>query len=322
MLTSAGSCQSPSSGVTVATYNLEWFNESANPERITRIKKVVSDFSPQILALQEIQSRKALQPLFDSEWDLAIMDDETEFQEVALAVKKPYKIEDYTMLFKGSALDVAFPGGRDVLRVIVKAPDNTNLVFYVLHMKSRRGGRLQTDSQRNMAAGLLAAYLRNQKDEKSIVLGDFNDCPDDASVNILESGNLVAKGGREKITNPLLVNLAEPLYDADQVSHGLAELFKGSELTPVVKGSKEENEKFRGKDYDFRNDSTIHQSLLDQILVSPSLAKGAVAKIYSSLTALEGTRGRVTVRDDGSVTYVEQGTRASDHLPVYVTLKW
>lgn len=324
-LFTAGSCQPTSQAGTarVVTYNLEWFSEDANPERIKNLKSVIKNVNPDILAVQEVQSRASLQQLFSAEWDIAIKDDPQEDQEVGLVVKKPYKIEDYDTIFKSPTLDEAFPGGRDVLRAIVVAPDGTKLVCYVVHMKSRRGGRNTTDRQREMAAGMLASYIKGQKDENSIVLGDFNDTPDDTSVNILETGNIKAKGGRYPVADPLLVNLTEKLYDEDGITHGLSEIFDGTVRSAIVAGSKEENEKWRGKDYDFRNDTKIHQTLLDQILVSPSLAKKtAPAQVYVGLDALQGEDGRTTKRDDGTTNYIEKGTRASDHLPLYVFLKW
>ena len=45
-----------------------------------------------------------------------------------------------------------------------------------------------------------------------ILLGDFNDAPDDRSLNILETGDPNATAGPEEIAGPFLVNLMEPLY--------------------------------------------------------------------------------------------------------------
>lgn len=322
LLVCVASCQEQKAGTRVCAYNMEWLSEEAHPERIGRLKTIIRQINPDILAMEEVQSRAAVEQLFDSSWDIAIKDDLAEYQEPALAVKKPYKIEDYDTVFKDASLDVAFPGGRDVLRVVVVSPSGSRTAFYVLHMKSRSGGRLATDPQRKMAAGLLAAYLCNKTNENAVVLGDLNDCPDDESVNILETGNVRAKAGRYKVENPLLVNLSEAMYDLDMVTHGLIDLFRGAPPSPVVPGSKEENERWRGKDYDFVNDSKIHQTLLDQILVSPALAANKPEiKVHTSRECFEGKRGRTLRDDNGVATYTEKGTRASDHVPIYVDLK-
>lgn len=309
-------------GTRVMCYNIEWFSEAANAERVTRLKTIVGQINPEIVAVQEVQSKAAVAQVFGNEWEIAMTDDPAEFQEVGLVVKKPYKVESVEMVFEDKSLDAAFPGKRDVLRVVVSSPFGGKAAFYVVHQKSRSGGRLATDPQREHAARLMAAYLISQRDERHIVLGDFNDCPDDVSVNILETGDLRAKPGRFTASNPLLVNLSEPLYDADVVTHGLADLFKGGPLpSPSVPGAKEENERWRGKDYDFRRDSKIHQTLLDQVLISPSLANPKpTLKIHLSRECFEGTRGRTSRNDQGVATYTEKGSRASDHVPMYVDL--
>ena len=49
---------------------------------------------------------------------------------------------------------------------------------------------------------------------------DFNDNPDDRSLNILETGDPNALGGPEEIDGPFLTNLTEPLMAASPVSQG------------------------------------------------------------------------------------------------------
>lgn len=303
----------------VMTYNIEWFSEGANPFRVEKIKSILDSVNPNVVAVQEIQSKAALAQIFDDQWTISIKDDPAEFQETGIAVKKPYEVIEGDTVFKDPGLDFAFPGGRNVYRAVVKAPSGETITFYVVHCKSRGGGRLQTDVQREAAAGMLASYIRAKKEANVVVLGDFNDCPDDVSVNILESGNLLSPGGRSKLENPLLVNLMEPVYDADGITHGLAALFKGDELKPYIPGAKDQNEKLRGKEYNFPGDVHIEQILFDQILVSPALAKRAGAPtIFSGRQALEGRVGSTNRVADGKAEYVEKGTRASDHLPAYV----
>jgi endonuclease/exonuclease/phosphatase family metal-dependent hydrolase len=319
LLVSTG-CSQTSTSMRVMAYNLEWFSENAKEERLDHIKSVLQSIQPSIVAVEEVQSRAALRQVFlDGTWELAIKDDPAEDQECGLAIRKPYQLQEFDTVFKDPGLDYAFPGGRNVLRAVVKTPANESFTFYVVHMKSRGGGRIQTDPQREMAAGMLASYIKGKKDANAVVLGDFNDCPDDVSVNILETGNLKAPGGRQKNENPLLINLFETLYDQDGVSHGLSTMYKGEDLKPFVPGAKAENEKLRGKDYNFPADVHVEQILFDQILVGPGLAKRAVGPtIYSGRDALEGKAGTTQKKEDGHAEYVEKSTRASDHLPVYV----
>lgn len=304
----------------VMTYNIQWFSEDSDPVRIKNIKEILDKTTPDIVGLQEIQSKKALRQVFDDSWSIGIQDDPKQFQEVAIAVRKPYKLVKTELLFTSPALDFAFPGNRDVLRAEVETPEGEKVFVYVNHLKSRRGGRWVTDQQREQAAGMLAGYLAAMKGENSIVLGDMNDSPDDRCVNILESGNTMAPGGASEWPKPLLHNLCEPLYRKNFVSIDLNRLFKGEALSPVVPGAYNSNEELRGKEHKFPDDVKVTQALFDQILVSPSLFGKLEGKafIYTEPNSMKGSNGRIQMDEGtGNVTYTEKGTRASDHQPVY-----
>lgn len=311
-------------GLRIAAYNIGWLGEQHTKEREAHLKSVIKNVNPDIIALQEIENRKALERIFDSNWEIGIMDDATEFQEPAIAIRKPLKfVGKPTTIFGAEGFEFAFPGKRDVLRAQVQTPAGVVITLYVCHMKSRREGRIETDPARIMAAGLLAAYVRGMNEPYAVVLGDFNDNPDDASLNILESGNLEAKGEANDKTGPLLFNLMQPLNAKDYVTLGMAQKFRGQDFEPKVKGAREENNKWRGKQFKFPDDLAVTQILVDQILVSKSLYELKVggAGIYGGKDALEGEGGRTTKTDDGRVRYLKQGTQASDHLPVYADFR-
>ncbi len=310
-------------GLRVMTYNIEWFGENSSAERIANIKSVIANIDPDVIGLQEIQSRKALAQIFDDNWEIGIKDEATEFQEPGIAVRKPLKIESCDTVFKDASLDYAFPGKRDVLRAVVSTPSGMKLVFYVVHMKSRSGGRLQTDPQRLMSSGLLAGYLAAQKNEYSIVLGDFNDTPDDKSLNILETGDLKAVAKPENDPDTFMVNLCEPLWAKNMCTISMDRIFRGADLDSVVKGARDENTKFVGKEYKFPDDVAVTQIMFDQILVAPDLAKilDGEAQVYSKADALRGRSVRATRDDAGNATYQDPGTQASDHLPVFADFK-
>ncbi len=304
----------------VMSYNIEWFSEEAREERIANLKSVLKNTQPNILAFQEVQSKRAIKQILDDGWEIAMQDDKGEDQEVGIAVRQPLKLVSSEMVFKDTYYDYAFPGKRDVLKAVVETPSGVRFSVYSLHMKSRSGGRLQTDPQREFGAALLAGYLRGQKNENHIVMGDMNDSPDDVSVNILESGDLMAKGGPVGESR-LLVNLMQDLYRKDGVTHGLAREYKpGTPIQPFTKGAMSENERTRGIDYKFPDDLKTTHILFDQILVSPALAQGAKATIYAADDALRGTYGTTRRNDEGRAEYVRKPTRASDHCPVYADL--
>ncbi len=299
-------------GLRVATYNIAFLSEEESPTRIENLRSVIHNLQPDILALQEIQSLHALKAILGPEWEIAIQDSPGEDQEVALAVRKPLTLAYSELLFAGKEFETAFPGGRDVLRAVVSPPQGPDIVVYVVHLKSRRGGRRITDPQRIMASALLAGYIRARNEPYAILLGDFNDTPDDTSLNILETGDLFAEGKMENDPDRLLVNLCEPLWAQDYVSFAAYALFRGEPFTPRVRGARKENDRWRNKDYRYPDDLDVTQILFDQILVSPPLAKlsEGSAKIFARPEALRGAPSGRGI----------PGTLASDHLPVYVDL--
>ena len=330
LVSSCVNAQPAGNSVRVMTYNIQWFSEDANPDRLSSLNAIFKQTRPDVVAFQEVQSKRAMEQIFKpGEWTLGMEDDAKENQEVGIAVRAPYKLIKFEMLFPGAALDFAFPGGRNVLRAEIENGAGKSFVCYVVHMKSRRGsdktprgysGRGETDIQREQACGILAGYLATRTDEKSIVLGDFNDTPDDRSLNILESGNLLAKGGKSQWSEPLMVNLSEPLYRDDYVTIDLARKFLGEPLPPRVPGAMQANEELRGKPHRFPDDMKVTQTMFDQIVVRPSLAaKASKVQIFSGVEALRGSGGRTQVTDTG-VNYTEKGSMASDHLPVYVDI--
>lgn len=296
----------------VAAYNIEWFSEDANPGRVENLKSVVANLRADVISLEEVQSRKALAQIFGDEWEIGIADLPEEDQEEAIAVRKPHRLVSSELVFRDKGLDFGFPGGRDVLRSVVETSGGARLVFYSVHMKSRSGGRLKTDVQRQQGCGLLAAYIRGRRETSAIVLGDFNDAPEDTSLAILSTGDLMAKAG-DHAKGPLLVNPFQDLYTKDYVTFGLPP----EASSPVVPLARSENERTRDIDYRYPQDLKVTQTLMDQILHSPGMT--GTAGVYVAADALRGTAGR-TRRTDAGTEYTVKGTRASDHLPVTLDL--
>lgn len=316
----------PSDHTRLMTYNIQWFHQNVSEGRLTNLKSVLKNVNPDIVGVQEVEGRAAVRKMFDNDWQIGIADLPEEFQEVGIAVKRPFQLVSYELVFTGKPLDYAFPGHRDVLRAVIKMPSEKELVVYVHHMKSRSGGRLQTDPQRQMAAGMLASYIKWRGDQNVIVLGDMNDAPNDRTSNILESGDINAKAGDEKNFN-LLANLTQELAEKDYITFDLHSLYFGEPgVKAIVPGAKEDNDRLRDRDYRFPQDVKIPQAFFDQIFCSPNIyARGAKALVYDGEDALKGLGGRVKVSEDQktgarSVEYLEEGSRASDHLPVYADI--
>ncbi len=306
-------------GLRIATYNVYWLAEEIHDERKANLQSVIKNLDADIIGLQEVESLAALQSIFTDEWELGIMDDEEELQEVAIAVKKPLKIKSLEMLFTHEKFDYAFPNKRDLLKAVVGVPNGTEIICYVVHFKSRRGGRENTDDQRAIAASLVAAYVQMHSDHDLVVLmGDFNDTPDDRSLNILETGNLLAEGRMENEEDIYFVNLCEPLWVNDYVTFGLHTRARGESFYPKVPGARKENDKWRGKTYRYPDDLSVIEIMFDQILVNQQMNKLFAGKplIYAGKDALNGSESVLAEELTGEVKFKYPGTLASDHLPV------
>lgn len=299
----------------VATYNIKFLDANKLPEetgRTERLHEVLALLDADVIGLQEIRDTAALRTIFPaSEWQVLIDEDSGGRQDVAIAVRRPFRIkgsaandidaDDDDFLFPAAADDSAFPNRRDVLFAEIEVPDTDETVHvFVIHAKARVGGRAATDPRRERAAVALVDAFEHRFHEKNlIVLGDFNDNPDDRSTNILETGDPNARGGLATGAGTFLVNLTEDLVALDHVSHGrTTNDIRGDRVDTIDPGSRERNNALRG------TNQHTGDILFDQILISPTLIdnyRAGSVRVFDHAVAVEGN----------SVT------RASDHLPVY-----
>lgn len=301
--------------IRIASYNIFFLTADIPEERAQRLRTVVDRLDANIIGLQEIADRLALERVFDPEiWQLVIDDDSDDSQDVALAVKKPLKVvdlnddpndldaDDDDFLFSRSQDNRFFPNRRDVLSVRVQLPNGAgDLYVLVLHPKARRGGRNTTDARREGAARMLLQKLEHDFDGRRYsVIGDFNDNPDDTSLNILEAGDPNALGGPEQIDGPFLANLAEEALANDHVSWGLrARDARNSVVNTVKRGSRARNNDERG------HSGSVSPILFDQILIPVSMRanyiEGSFA-VFNDPATVEGGH--------------PNSGGASDHVPV------
>jgi Endonuclease/Exonuclease/phosphatase family len=172
----------------------------------------------------------------------------------------------------------------------------------VVHEKSRLGGRAVTDPVREGAARALVQKLdRDYEDKRFILLGDFNDNPDDKSLNILETGDIDAEGGAEQDEGAFLGNPAEQLVALDQVSHGKS----AADIDPqtgridvTTVGSRARNNDNRG------NNTNTGDILFDQILFPPNVASFYVRdRSGSSMLVVQLKERAVTTATKRPITY-------------------
>ncbi len=309
--------------IKIATYNIYFLDDGISPERKAHLQQVLADLDADVIGFEEIGSLSALTNILSPDYRIAMIDNSLEVQETALAVRKPLKIRSAKYVFPGEAYDDAFPRGRDLLQVEVEAY-GVELVFLVDHAKSRWGGRERTDPRREKAARLMVDYIRHSlAGRKVILLGDFNDSPDDRSLNILEYGNPEAPAGIDALADTFLYNTTEQLWEKDDCSIGLFKIRQPDADTFSVRvpGAREENNRWRGKVYNYREDVKIKAILIDQILVSMNLKPTVWAVgIFHKSEAIRGDLSRIKF-DHGELRYTHRGSLASDHLPVWAELE-
>jgi hypothetical protein len=159
---------------------------------------------------------------------------------------------------------------------------------------------------------MIVEALENRFDgEDVILLGDFNDNPDDVSLNILETGREDADPGPDDTSDDtFLVNLTQSLLQDDHVSWGLtASQISGGKLNSRVVGSRKRNNDERG------TDGHVAPILFDQILVTRDMLSRytvAAVKVFDDPIAQEGHV--LGGPQDAPIDY------ASDHTPVIVEL--
>ncbi len=314
--------------VRVATYNIKFLSVRDSPcgrlpvedvrtqgKRLDKLRQVIQLLDAQVIGLQEIDDRQALEQLFDpAQWALIIDDDSNDCQDLALAVRLPLKVRGFVQpdfdaddahFLAAEEEDEFFPRRRDLLAVEVETPAGRRFWVLVHHAKSRAEGRADSDGRRAGAGERIAALIRQRLAGQPLVLvGDFNDSPDDRALNILESGDPQAEARVEDEAGTFLDNLTEPLFADERVSFGRNSAdIAGGRVTTSAPGVRQRNFELR------RTNMHTGDLLFDQILVSPALAAA-----YA--------RGSARVFDHPVAVQGNDRDRASDHVPVHADFEF
>ena len=298
----------------IATYNIKFLDADTlggQGDRESKLEQVIADLGADVLALQEIDDRRALRRIFrHQDWFLIIDEDSGDTQDVALAVRRTLELpqfsgnedaDDEHFLFPDSSDNSAFPRRRDVLAVDVRVPgESFTFTAMVMHTKSRFGGRTTTEHRRVAASVALVQRIGEDFDGSPVVvLGDFNDTPDDRSLNVLETGSANAGAASENQPGAFLRNVTEPRYAEGHVTFGL----KSNDISNGVIDTVDASARQRNMNSLGSDDHTGDQ-MFDQILLSPEMLDFYVADSAEVFSGGDAARGNNT-------------TRASDHLPVF-----
>jgi endonuclease/exonuclease/phosphatase family metal-dependent hydrolase len=208
-------------------------------------------------------------------------------------------LPEYFELLYDEPLRVTFPDApkattRDILYVTGKVPTGDTLHVFVCHFPSRLGGELESAGRRNAAAGVLRNRIdeifKMNADANVIVMGDFNDYPDNESMQLV----LKAMSPEEPYQRSTLYNLMFPMHKAGTGTH------------------KHEAE----------------WGALDQIIVSANLLnrKGAFyateTHIFNADFLLEDDAKHLGKKPFRTYTGMKYAGGFSDHLPIYTDFRY
>lgn len=296
------------------TYN-EFTEEGSQGWTMSRFYRKRNNMYKTILALSEGEALGIL----------GICELENTFVATMLFHETPLKKHNYRIIhYEGQdrrGIDVAMAYSIDKLQLInsetitVKNPDNKyfrtrdilyakffdkksdTLHCFVNHWPSRYGGEKETIHLRNLCAKILRVKVDsliniNKEMPKIIIMGDFNDSPDDESIMCY----LRAKPYKNSSKSDTLINLF-----ADYETLGFEGTLKHQ----------------------------YHWQIFDQIIISKSLLNNSESLYYKNKSATIFHRDFLFVNDEtygGKKlfrTYVGPRYQGgfSDHLPVYIDLE-
>ncbi len=305
--------EKPENAVRVATYNIKNFSTDvvSQGDRLEKLKEVIKTLKADIVALQEIADRQSLELLFPPEdWNIIIDDESESPRDLAVVLRKPITASNIGeklnagekhFLFPDKIDNLYFPERRDLLCIEAAIPGFSEPVFIMNHhAKSRSGGRKKTQFRRVAAAQLMVMKLESDFSGRNfILLGDFNDNPDDKSLNILETGESKTYAEMENRRGGFLINITETLCSEGFVSYGRDNRHvENSFVNTLDRESRKRNFDGRGTNV---NTGDI---LFDQILI-PHQMSGRFIK------------NSATVFNSPAAVLGNDTDRASDHLPVF-----
>lgn len=178
---------------------VELEQEPVNAVAIQNTARVIRDVNPDILAVMEVEDRRALRQFNDHvltqvggrgyEHIMVIEGNDERGIDVGVMTR-----EQYPLRFMWSHVHEKSASGfplfsRDAPEYEVRTPDGERIWVIPCHFKSKFGGdNAASRKKRAMQAEKVAEIytrLRKEGDHKIVVLGDFNDTPESASLRRL-----------------------------------------------------------------------------------------------------------------------------------------
>ncbi len=267
-------------------------------DRIAEALDSVPGALPDIIGLVEIESKSCLEDLIknprlqNGNYDILI----TEGQDVRnidvglLYDKTVFKLQQVQHI-SATNPESAKNKTRDILYAHLKYWNESVHVF-VVHWPSRIGGREETEPKRLYAAQQLRKKVdsiqKTQPNAKIMIMGDFNDTPENKSIAEILKAKEKAEAADE-FNNPFM-----PIYKSGEGTYYFQESWN---LLDMILTSKA----FVGGPHQLSCDLKSAAVLRSKILLKQDIGKNKIhpKKTYNSTTYLGGY---------------------SDHLPVYIKL--
>lgn len=199
------------------------WTEERFEDKVEKLTKVIRDIlrpdTPDVIGLAEVENKTVLNSLLGEMAQQGISDyDYIHFEspdERGSDVAMIYNRNMFSII-ETEAIEVRLPGiedrTRDILHVQGLTPNAIKMHIFITHFPSRKEGTERSERRRYFVAGELqnAVYkvLNENPEEHVIVMGDFNDTPDDKSVSEV----LGAQKSFENIEKTKLYNLLYPRY--------------------------------------------------------------------------------------------------------------
>lgn len=174
---------------------LNW-NAERFQKKLKNIAKVISSInnSPDIIGMAEVENTYVLEQLAKQEkikgdrYKIVHLDgNDKRGIDVALL----YKEKSFTLVDSKSINVEGMNNTRDILYVKGTTINSETLNIIVVHAPSRREGTDESESKRikvsNTVKNIINNIVKEDKEAKIIVMGDFNDEPNNKSVKIIDN---------------------------------------------------------------------------------------------------------------------------------------
>ena len=282
--------------------NKQWDEERYNQKlnRLAEALLLINGSTPLAFGMAEIENRKVVEDLIQTELlsqkDYQIVHFNSEDRrgmDCAFVYDAGFIQADLEMKLIIEVADEPYFRTRDIIYVKAILANQHVVHFFVNHWPSRREGISESESRRKAAAATLRTeidkILHIDKDANIIVMGDFNDTPENFSIR-----NILRAKGQHEQTPGDLINL---LVEEQKNGHG----------TTVHQ-----------REWD----------IFDQLIVSQGLLQGQSGLEINGHNAFIARNKKLvfTFSDGGQKPAATYGGDTyhggySDHLPVFLNLK-